>query len=85
MPPDTEGIGLFALTVGRAQLELKGSLKTSAEVFIEETVNDGIDAAVEKGQPVGKRININVNDPMLVLRQAGVVAEHHQGPQREPG
>lgn len=84
MPPDTEGIGQLALTVGRAQLELKGSLKASAEVFIEETVNDGIDAAVEKGQPMGKWININVNDPMLVLRQTGVVAQHHQGPQREP-
>lgn len=49
MPLDTKGIGQSALAVGRAQLKFEGSLKAPAEVFIEETVNDGIDAAVEKG------------------------------------
>lgn len=84
MPPNTKGIGQFAVTVGRAKLEFEGSLKASAKVFIEEAINDGIDAAVKKGQPVSKRIHINVNDPMLVLCQAGIVTQHHQGPQRKP-
>lgn len=85
VPSDAKGKGQFALAVGRAQLELEGSLKASAKVFIEEAVNDGIDAAVKKGQPVSKWIHINVNDPVLVLRQAGVVTQHHQSPQRKPG
>lgn len=36
------------LAVRRAQAELEHSLETSAEILIEETVDDGIDAAVEE-------------------------------------
>lgn len=78
-------VGFPPLSVHRAQAELKHGLKSSAEVFIKEAVNDGVDAAVEESEPVGKGVNVNVDDSVLLLCQAGVVAEHHEGPERQPG
>lgn len=37
------------LSVRRAQAELEHSLKSSAEILIEETIDDGVNAAVEEG------------------------------------
>lgn len=68
-----------------AQLKVKGCLKASAEVFIKESVDDGVDAAVEKGQPVSKGVDVDVDDLQLDVRKAGVVCEHHQAPQGKPG
>lgn len=34
---------------------------------------------------MGKGVNVNVDDPVLLLSQAGIVAQHHEGPQRQPG
>lgn len=48
-----------------AELKFKGGLKASAKVFVKETVDDGVDAAIEKGQPVSKGIDINVDDLQL--------------------
>lgn len=45
-------VGFPPLSVRCAQTELEHSLKSSAEILIEETVDDGVDAAVEEGQPV---------------------------------
>lgn len=78
-------VGFPPLAVGCAQAELEHGLKASAEILIEETVDDGVDAAVEEGQPVGKGVDVNVDDPVLLLSQPGVVAQHHESPQRQPG
>lgn len=34
---------------------------------------------------MGEGINVNVDDSVLLLSQAGVVAQHHERPQRQPG
>lgn len=65
------------LSVRRAQAELEHDLKSSAEILVEEAVDDGVDAAVEEGQPVGEGVDVDVDDPVLLLSQAGVVAQHH--------
>lgn len=78
-------VGLPLLPVRRTQAELEHGLKSPAEILIKETVNDGVDAAVEEGQPVGKGVDVNVDDSVLLLGQPGIVAQHHQGPQRQPG
>lgn len=67
-------VGFPPLSVGRAQAEFENSLKSSAEILVEETIDDGIDAAVEERQPVGKGVNVNVDDSVLLLSQAGIVA-----------
>jgi len=59
------GVDLPVNDVLRAELKFKGCLKASAKVFIKETIDDGVDAAVEKGQPVGKRIDLNIDDLQL--------------------
>ncbi|TNN58154.1 hypothetical protein EYF80_031587 [Liparis tanakae] len=73
------------LSVRRAQAELEHGLEASPEVLVEEAVNDGVDAAVEERQPVGEGVDVDVDDSVLLLCQGGVVAQHHEGPQREPG
>lgn len=78
-------VGLPPLAVRRTQAELEHSLKSSAEILVKETVNNRVDAAVEEGQPVGKGVDVNVDDSVLLLGQPGIVAQHHQGPQRQPG
>lgn len=78
------GEGLLAHNIDGTKLELESCLKASAEVLVEESVDDGVDTAVEEGQPVSKGVHIDINDTILVLSQAGVVAQHHQSPQRQP-
>lgn len=78
-------VGLPPLSIGRAQAEFEHGLKSSAEIFIEETINDGVDTAVEESQPVGKWVNVNVDDSVLLLSESGIVTQHHEGPQRQPG
>lgn len=85
VPLEPVRVGLPPLPVCRAQAELEHGLKSSAEIFIEKPINDGVDAAVEESQPVGKGVNVNVDDSVLLLGQSGVVAQHHEGPQRQPG
>lgn len=34
---------------------------------------------------MGKGVNVNVDDSVLLLSQAGIVAQHHESPQRQPG
>lgn len=41
-------VGFPPLSIHCAQAELKHSLKSSAEILIEETVDDGVDATVEE-------------------------------------
>ena len=85
MPSDAMGVNLLPLNFRRAQLEFESCLKASAKVLVEEAIDDRVDAAVEEGQPVSEGKHVDVDDAMLVLRQAGVVAQHHQRPQRKPG
>lgn len=73
-------VGPLAHNVGVAQLELESCLETSAEVLVEEPIDDRVDAAVEEGQPVSQGVHVDINDAILVLRQAGVVTQHHQRP-----
>lgn len=73
------------LTADRAQPELKDGLKSPAKVFIEEPVNYWVNAAVEKGKPVGERVDVDVNKPVLVFGKSNVICQHHQRPQRQPG
>lgn len=68
-----------------AELELENSLEAPSEVLVAEPVDDGVDAAVEEGQPVSKGINVDVDELQLEVRKAGVVREQHQGPQGKPG
>lgn len=42
-------VGFPPLSIRRAQAELEHGLKSSAEILVEETVDDGVDAAVEEG------------------------------------
>lgn len=42
-------VGFPPLSICRAQAELEHSLKSSAEILIEETVDDGVDTAIEEG------------------------------------
>ena len=78
-------VGFPPLPVRRTQAELKHSLKPSSEILIEETINNGVDAAVEEGKPVGKWVYVNVDYSVLLLSQAGIVTQHHESPQRQPG
>ena len=73
------------MAVGRAQAELEHGLEAPAEVLVEEAVDDGVDAAVEEGQPVGEGVDVDVDDAVLLHREPGVVAQHHQRPQGQPG
>lgn len=42
-------VGFPPLPVGRAQAELEHSLKSSAEILIEEAIDDGVDTTIEEG------------------------------------
>lgn len=73
------------MTIHRAQVELENCLKSTPEILIEETVNYRIDTAVEEGKPMSKRIDVDVNEPVLILSKPSIICKHHQCPQRQPG
>ena len=60
------------------------TLKPPPKVFIEKTIDDRIDAAVEKGQPVSYREHIAAEEVYLLLVQFAVVRQQHQSPQWQP-
>lgn len=77
VPLQSVRIAFPPLSVRRTQAELKNGLETSPEILIEEAIDDGVDAAVEEGQPVGEGVDVNVDNSVLLLRQARVVTQHH--------
>lgn len=54
-------------------MEAKSILETMAKILIEETINDGVDAAVAEGQPVCQRVDVGVDDPQFIQRQVNIV------------
>lgn len=65
--------------------ELKRRLKSAAEVLVEVAVDDGVHAAVEEGQPVSEREDVDGHQVQLSGRQIPVVRQHHEDPERQPG
>lgn len=59
-----DGIAWASLGTGcpGAELEPEDGLEAPAEVFVAEAVDDGVDAAVEEGQPVGEGVNVDVDE-----------------------
>jgi len=52
VPSDPIGVAPLVPEALGAKLELESRLKAPAKVLVEEPVDDGVDAAVEEGQPV---------------------------------
>ena len=63
----------------------EGLLEAPSEVLIEVAVDDGVGAAVEEGQPVGKGKDIAGDQVQLVLTEVPVVCQQHQCPEGQPG
>ncbi|KAG5855751.1 hypothetical protein ANANG_G00052470, partial [Anguilla anguilla] len=68
-----------------AELEPEGRLEPAPEVLVEVAEDEGVDAAVEEGQPVGEREDVDGHQVELAGGQGAVVRQEHQGPQGQPG
>lgn len=60
-------------------------LEAFLKVLIVVAVDNGINARISKGQPVGKGEDVAGNKIQLVSVQVTKVHHHHQGPERQPG
>lgn len=74
-----------ALAVQRADGGPEDLLEAPPEVLIEVAVDDGVGAAVEEGQPVGERVDVDSEQVELALTQPPIVRQQHQCPEGQPG
>lgn len=83
--PSRHPLAVLALEEPAERPGLAHRLEAFFKVLVVVAVDDGINARIGKGQPVGGGEDVAGQKVHLVTVQASVVRHHHQGPERQPG